>query len=115
MLWQQLTDHSQLQDIIHTSQQPDTYRAVVIFKHSTRCSISSMALNRFESRWKDDSAVPVYYLDLLQYRDISNEIASLFGVEHQSPQVLVIRNGTCVYHASHTGIMVSEVLEAIAR
>ena len=115
MLWQALTQHSQLQDIIHISQQPDSHRAVVIFKHSTRCSISSMALNRFEMKWKDDPSVPVYYLDLLQYRDISNEIAKLFGVEHQSPQVLVIKNGTCIYHASHTAIMVPEILEAIAR
>lgn len=115
MLWQALTQHSQLQDIIHISQQPDEYRAVVIFKHSTRCSISSMALNRFESKWNDDKAVPAYYLDLIQYRDISNEIASLFGIEHQSPQILVIQNGKCTYHASHTGIMVPEILEAIAR
>jgi bacillithiol system protein YtxJ len=115
MIWQQLTNQSQLQDIIDTSQQPDTYRAVVIFKHSTRCSISSMALSRFESKWKDDPSIPVFYLDLLQHRDISNELATRFGIEHQSPQVLVIKNGTCVYDASHTGIMVSEVLEAITR
>ena len=115
MIWQQLTNQSQLQDIIHTSQQPDRYRAVVIFKHSTRCSISSMALNRFESRWQDDSMIPVFYLDLLQQRAISDEIATLFGVEHQSPQVLVIRNGACIYDASHTGITVSGILEAIAR
>lgn len=115
MIWQQLTNQSQLQDIIHTSQQPDTYRAVVIFKHSTRCSISSMALSRFESKWQDDPTVPVFYLDLLQHRDISNEIAGLFGITHQSPQVLVIKNGACIYDASHTGITVSGVLEAIAR
>ncbi len=115
MTWQHLTNQSQLQDIIHTSQQPDTYRAVVIFKHSTRCSISSMALSRFESKWQDDPSIPVFYLDLLQYRAISNEIATLFGVTHQSPQVLVIKNGTCLYDASHTGITVSGVMEAIAR
>ncbi len=115
MIWQQLTNQSQLQDIIHTSQQPDNYRAVVIFKHSTRCSISSMALSRFEAKWQDDPTIPVFYLDLLQHRDISNDIASLFGITHQSPQVLVIKNGACIYDASHTGITVSGVLEAIAR
>jgi bacillithiol system protein YtxJ len=116
MLWHQLTDSRQLQDITHNSlQQPGTHRAVVIFKHSTRCSISSMALNRFESKWTDDPEVPVFFLDLLKYRDISNEIASLFGIEHASPQVLVIKNGVCVYHASHNGIIVSEVKEAIAK
>lgn len=115
MLWQALTQTSQLEEIIHTSQQPESHRAVVIFKHSTRCSISSMVLSRFESRWKDDAAVPAYLLDLLQHRDISDDIAGRFGVQHQSPQVLVIKNGTCVYHASHTGISVPEILEAIAR
>jgi len=115
MLWQALTQHSQLQDIILTSQQPGSNRAVVIFKHSTRCSISSMVLNRFESRWQDDPSVPAYFLDLIQYRDLSNEIASVFDVVHQSPQVLVIKNGSCIYNASHTGISVPDILEAIAR
>ena len=115
MLWHQLTDINQLSYIIQTStQQPATKRAVVIFKHSTRCSISSMALNRFESKWTDDDSIPVYFLDLLNHRDISNEIASVFNVEHASPQVLVIKDGKCVYHASHNGIIVQDVLEAIA-
>lgn len=115
MLWHQLTELAQLSDIIDISkQQPDSNRAVVIFKHSTRCSISSMALNRLESRWKDDNTISMYYLDLLSYRDVSNEIATLFQVEHASPQVLVIKNGRCVYNASHTEITASGILEAIA-
>ena len=114
MLWHPLTDNAQLQIIIDISQQqPENHRAVVIFKHSTRCSISSMALSRFESKWADDPEVVVYYLDLLKFRDVSNETARLFGIEHQSPQVLVIKNGTCIYTASHSGIIVSEILEAI--
>ncbi len=116
MLWHQLTDVNQLSDIIDISkQQPDSNRAVVIFKHSTRCSISSMSLNRFESKWKDDEKVPVYYLDLLAHRDVSNEIAVRFGIEHASPQVLIIKNGVCFYNASHNGIIVSEILEAITK
>ena len=115
MLWHPLTDVAQLSDILDLSnQQPGNYRAVVIFKHSTRCSISSMALNRLESRWKDDDTIRMYYLDLLSHRDVSNEIASLFGVEHASPQVLVIKSGKCVYHASHSGIVAADVLEATA-
>ena len=115
MLWHQLTENSQLQNIIDIShQQPDSNRAVVIFKHSTRCSISSMALSRFESKWKDDPTVQAFFLDLLQHRDLSNEIARRFDVEHASPQVLLIKNGRCFYHASHNGIIVSDILEAIA-
>ena len=113
MRWLPLTNADQLQDIINTSKQPGNNWAVVIFKHSTRCSISSMALNRFESKWVDNDMIPVYYLDLLMYRDISNEIALLFNIEHESPQVLVIKNGKCIYSASHNGIMISEIMEAI--
>lgn len=116
MQWHQLTDMSQLSQIIDISkQQPGKYRAVVIFKHSVRCSISSMALNRVESKWKDDETIPMYYLDLINHRDVSNEIATFFGVEHASPQVLVICDGKCIYHASHNGIIASDILEVITK
>ena len=96
MLWHPLTDLNQLQEIISISnQQPYENLAVLLFKHSTRCSISSMALNRLETRWKDEEKIPAYYLDLLNHRDISNEIETLFNVEHASPQVLLIKNGKC--------------------
>jgi bacillithiol system protein YtxJ len=113
MLWHKLTDISQLQDIQHLSkEQSSNGLAVLLFKHSTRCSISSMALSRLESKWKDDEKIPTYYLDLLNHRDISNEIESMYSVEHASPQVLLIKNGKCVYHASHSAINAAEILEA---
>lgn len=114
MLWHKLTDISQLQDIINLSkEQSPSGVTVLIFKHSTRCSISSMALNRLESKWIDDEKIPAYYLDLLNHRDISNEIAIVFSVEHASPQVLLIKNGVSVYNASHTNISASDILEAV--
>lgn len=113
MLWHKLSDISQLQDIKDLSKEQHI-SAVLLFKHSTRCSISSMALNRFESKWNDDEQIPAYYLDLLNHRDISNEIADLFSVEHASPQVLLIKNGVCVYHNSHNGINAAEIL-AVAK
>jgi bacillithiol system protein YtxJ len=113
MLWHKLTDISQLNDIQHLSkEQSSNGLTVLLFKHSTRCSISSMALSRLESKWKDDEKIPTYYLDLLNHRDISNEIESLYSVEHASPQVLLIKNGECIYHASHTVINAAEILEA---
>ena len=112
MLWHKLADISRLQDIIDLSEESHI-KAVLLFKHSTRCSISSMALNRLESKWKDDEKIPAYYLDLLNYRDISNEIERLFSVEHASPQVLLIKNGTCIYHNSHSGISAGALLEAV--
>ncbi len=116
MLWHQLTDKNQLQEIISISnKQPQENLAVLLFKHSTRCSISSMALNRLETRWNDDEKIPAYYLDLLNHRDISNEIESLFKVEHASPQVLLIKNGSCFYSSSHTDISANSILEAITK
>lgn len=113
MLWHKLTDISQLNDIQHLSkEQSSNGLTVLLFKHSTRCSISSMALSRLESKWKDDQKIPTYYLDLLNHRDISNEIELLYSVEHASPQVLLIKNGECIYHASHTAINAAEILEA---
>lgn len=111
MLWHKLSDISQLQDIKDLSKEQHI-DAVLLFKHSTRCSISSMALNRLESKWNDDEQIPAYYLDLLNHRDISNEIADLFSVEHASPQVLLIKNGACIYHNSHNGINAAEILAA---
>lgn len=76
---------------------------VLFFKHSTRCSISVMALNRFEREW-GDYTLKAYLLDLLSYREVSNAIADVFEVEHQSPQILLIKNGNCVFHQSHNAI-----------
>lgn len=74
-----------------------------IFKHSTRCSISKMVLSRFEST-HDSASLSVYLLELLNYRDISNQIANDFNVKHESPQLLVIKDGECQTHSSHTFI-----------
>jgi bacillithiol system protein YtxJ len=113
MLWHKLNDISQLNAIIDlTKEQSANGLAVLIFKHSTRCSISSMALNRLETRWVDNEEIPAYYLDLLNHRDISNEIANVFSIEHASPQVLLIKNGVCIYNASHTSISAADIIEA---
>lgn len=79
---------------------------VVIFKHSTRCSISSMALSRLERAWNEQEmqGIDVYFLDLIRYRDVSQHVAESFRIMHQSPQLLLIRDGECVYDTSHVGI-----------
>ncbi|MBK8368713.1 MAG: DUF2847 family protein [Bacteroidetes bacterium] len=63
-----------------------------------------------KQRWIDNEKIPAYYLDLLNHRDISNEIAHVFSIEHSSPQVLLIKNGVCVYNASHTDISAADIL-----
>lgn len=99
--WNALTEIKQLDSIIKESAE----KPVVIFKHSTRCSISRMALKNFEREYNlEESEVAPYFLDLLEHRDISNEIAQKFQVIHQSPQLLLIKNGKSVYDVSHSEI-----------
>lgn len=102
MNWNVINSDAVLNTIVEES---NTQR-VLIFKHSTRCSISSMALNRMERSWNESEmqGVSPYILDLIAYRSLSNRIAELFDVYHESPQVLVIENGKCIYTASHMGI-----------
>lgn len=100
MAWNQLTDLGELNEIITISEE----KPVVIFKHSTRCSISRMALKQFENQYDAQENIVPYFLDLLKHRDISNEIETQFNVQHQSPQILVIKDGKSVYNASHSDI-----------
>ncbi len=103
--WRQLTDLGQLNEILEISNE----KPVVIFKHSSRCSVSRMALRNFESEFDLEGKVTPYFLDLLNHRDISNEIASKFEVEHQSPQLLLISKEKCIYDASHNAIEVESL------
>ncbi|WP_339753476.1 bacillithiol system redox-active protein YtxJ [uncultured Winogradskyella sp.] len=98
--WQPLTNVSQLENIAKKS----NAKTQLIFKHSTRCGISSMVMNQFVSDYVIDINADLYYLDLLNYRDVSNEVGYKFQVMHQSPQLLVLRNGVVVAYASHGGI-----------
>lgn len=109
MNWNKLETAEQL---AHIKQESTNY-PVLVFKHSTRCSISSAALARLERSWKEDNGIKPYYLDLLAFRSLSNSIAGEYHVEHQSPQALLISNGKCVYTESHMGIDVSEMLSAL--
>jgi len=86
---------------------------ILIFKHSTRCGISSTALNRLEREWNDMLPIQPYLLDLLKYRELSQGISQLFGVEHQSPQVILVNQGKAIYHSSHLDIRYREILKAV--
>jgi bacillithiol system protein YtxJ len=109
MAWRALTDLGQLNEIVNES----TEKPVAIFKHSTRCSISRMVLRQFEQEFDLEGKVVPYYLDLLEHRDISNEIANRFGVYHQSPQLIVIKDGKAVYNRSHESISASKLVDFI--
>ena len=103
--WKLLTDLGELNTIINESND----KPVVIFKHSTRCGISRMVLKQFENEFNSNDMITPYFLDLLAHRDISNAITSRFDVQHQSPQMIVIKNGRAVYNASHENIDAGEL------
>lgn len=87
----------------------------IIFKHSTRCSISMMAKRRFELDWdKLPESMPLYFLDLIKNRDLSNQVAEKFHVHHESPQMLLIKDGECVLDQSHGAISVDEALSVLS-
>lgn len=104
--WIPLTSIEQLQVILHES----ANQPIILFKHSTRCGISKRVLSNFENEWTfDTQQARFYYLDLLAYRDVSNYIAEVLQVQHQSPQIIVINNQKVEHHASHADIQAEEV------
>lgn len=108
--WERLTSIDQLKEVIEGSSE----KPKLLFKHSTRCSISSMALNGFQRSWEgSQDDIDIYYIDLLSYRDVSNAIATETGVTHQSPQVIVLKNKEVVYTASHSSIDARSALNSI--
>ncbi len=113
MNWLKLETLSDYDKMIASSNEDGCF-AVAVFKHSTRCPVSMMAKLKMSTTWDiDENKLPLYYLDLIKYREISNQIAADFDVEHESPQLLVIKNNKCVYDASHGSISVSKVKEVL--
>ena len=99
--WIPLTTMEELEAIKENSKT----ETVLIFKHSTRCGISSMVIKRFEALFTEEHQdLKVYYLDLLNYRDISDEVGFAFQVMHQSPQLIAVKKGVSVYNATHYDI-----------
>jgi bacillithiol system protein YtxJ len=111
MRWSELRSANQIDKIKEESKEGP----VLIFKYSSRCSLSSMALDRLERNWEENEMVSVkpYFLDLITYRDISNKIADVFDVEHESPQVLIIENEKAIYDQSHMGIRYEAIKDAV--
>jgi len=111
MKWSELSSVEQIEQIRKES----TEKPILIFKYSSRCSLSRMALDRLERNWKDTemTGIKPYFLDLITYREISNRIASEFDVEHESPQVLIIENEKSIYDRSHMSIDYQQIREVV--
>jgi bacillithiol system protein YtxJ len=108
--WESLTDLSQLDAILEDR----TQQKHVLFKHSTRCVVSAMAKRQLESEWPSDKPdIHVWYLDLLNHRDISNAITEKTGVSHQSPQAFAIIDGQVLYADSHSEISARSILKSL--
>ncbi len=112
MNWKKLTTLGQLDRIDELSKQ----KPVLIFKHSTTCPISKGALARLEKDWTaaDDAGHMAYFLDLWAHRDLSDAVETRYGIQHESPQVLVIRNGACSHTTSHRKITYEDTVGAMA-
>ncbi|MEL6865462.1 MAG: bacillithiol system redox-active protein YtxJ [Bacteroidota bacterium] len=110
--WKTIDQLDQLDAIIEQSKD----RPVVLFKHSTTCGISAMSKHQLEQRWDfKEEELDFYYLDLLRYRPISNAIADRLSVIHQSPQIILLKDGKAVYSTSHHKISVADLRAAMAR
>ncbi|MCG9973269.1 bacillithiol system redox-active protein YtxJ [Christiangramia crocea] len=109
--WINLNAMEQLDKIEEISED----KTVAILKHSTRCGVSRMVLRMFESDYdlEENEPVELYFLDLISYREISNEIADRFKVRHESPQLIVLKNREVVHHASHQGISAGKLKEMV--
>ncbi len=109
--WKKLDHIDQIPELKEES----TQHPVLIFKHSIRCSISGMVWNRLQRDWKkeDNAKITPYYLDLINHRRISDAVAQEFGIRHESPQVIIIRDGKAAYDNSHMGINYQDILAQI--
>ena len=111
MKWSELSSVDQIDQIRRESIE----NPILIFKYSSRCSLSRMALDRLERNWQETemTGIKSYFLDLITYREISNRIAHEFDVEHESPQVLIIENEKSIYDQSHMGIDYQQIRKAV--
>ncbi len=109
--WNDLNTTEQLETIERESEE----QYVAILKHSTRCGVSRMVLRMFESDYNlsPEDPVKLYFLDLISYREVSNAIAEKFGVRHESPQLIILRDREIVHHSSHQQIQARKLQELV--
>lgn len=108
--WNELEEMDALEEAVEASKE----KPVAILKHSTRCGISRMVMRNFEEDYDlDEEQIKLYYLDILRHRDISNRIAEKFNITHESPQLIVLKNGEAVYDVSHNAIEAEKLREFI--
>jgi bacillithiol system protein YtxJ len=113
MKWDSITSMQQVDTLLEESKQ----KLILFFKHSTRCSISAQALAKIERQWTEEwnKFAKLAYLDILKYREVSNYVSQKLNVEHQSPQLLVVKEGVCIFNSSHNAINLHDVSDQIKK
>ncbi|HCQ28673.1 MAG TPA: bacillithiol system redox-active protein YtxJ [Flavobacteriales bacterium] len=106
--WKEITDIQSLKNAVNQSSE-NHLKGVLLFEHSTRCPISAMAKMRMENDWDFPEDVPSYLIKVVEHRDVSNQVQELTGVKHESPQLILLKNGQPVYNASHGAILVNQL------
>ncbi len=107
--WNKITAEEELRHFLNENEKP-----ILFFKHSTRCSISSMALSRLEGDWEQkESSCELVFIDLIAFRSVSNLLSETTGIQHQSPQVIIWKNGKVLHYASHSEIKYKTIKEFI--
>ncbi len=107
-MWRELTSVEEVNENIDKSRAQSS--SFVLFKHSTRCSISSMVKSRVQRT--DFGELPVYVVHVIESRPVSNFLEERFQIPHESPQAIVVKNGEAVFHASHTAIHADELIRS---
>ncbi|WAC13806.1 bacillithiol system redox-active protein YtxJ [Dyadobacter pollutisoli] len=109
MNWITISSEEEVQNIYNSGEYS------IIYKHSPRCMTSLMAYRQLKSDVNSvpNVQVPVYIVDVIANRKESQSIASTFQVEHESPQLLIVKNGECLYDSSHEDISLHQTLEYI--
>jgi len=107
MTWKTVTTEADVQDLLNTDQYS------LIYKHSPRCMTSLMAFRNMKSGSESDYSIPFHIVDVIQNREISGLIAKTFDVKHESPQVLIVKNGECVFDISHEDIVLRDIVKKI--
>lgn len=110
--WEELKSSELLDELVN---EKSFQSPIAIFKHSTRCAISALAKSRLQSSWdKHNSDIPIFLLDLIRYRELSNQIEKSLGVKHESPQLIVLEKGEIMHHSSHLSIAADRITESRA-
>ena len=110
--WIEISDVSSLEKAVKQSSESNL-SGILLFKHSTRCPISAMAKMRLESGWDFPDDVPAYLIKVVEHRNVSNKLAEITGVQHESPQIIVLKDEKPVYHASHGAILVNQLKKVL--